>query len=104
MNMVPRSAHAVTSSGYNEAVNPRHVEAFVNRDWAAVHDSKAAYWAERFQRDGWQPAWTAADALWADIRRVQPDFPSVADRDRDLADHLRLRASLDRVGRVFTRR
>jgi hypothetical protein len=46
----------------------------------------------------------AADALWLDVRRTQPGYPIAADRDRDLADHLTLRATLDRAARAFARR
>ena len=90
--------------GYNGGVNRHDVEAFVHRDWAAVRDSKSAYWAERFRQDGWRPAWTAADALWLDVRRTQPAYPTADDRGRDLADHLKLRADLDRAARAFARR
>ncbi len=85
-------------------MNRRDVEAFVHRDWVAIQDSKSAYWVERFQGDGWRPAWMAADALWLDVRRAQPDYPSAADRDRDLADHLKLRAALDRAASAFASR
>jgi hypothetical protein len=85
-------------------VDRRDIQAFVDRDWEAVQASKSAYWADRFRQDGWRPAWTAADALWIDVRRVQPDYPSADDRDRDLADHLKLRADLDRAASAFARR
>ena len=85
-------------------MNRRDVEAFVHRDWAAVQDSKSAYWVERFRRDGWSSTWKAADTLWLDVRRAQPDYPTPAERDGDLFDHLTLRANLDRVGRAFARR
>ena len=102
--MFPSSLPRATPCGYNEDVNRHDVEAFVHRDWAAVQDSKSAYWVDRFRQDGWRPAWMAADALWLDVRRAQPDYPTAVDRDRDLADHLTLRANLDRAARAFARR
>ena len=85
-------------------MNRLDVEAFVHRDWQAVQASKAAYWAEQFRDHGWRPAWMAADALWLDVRRAQPHYPSAEDRDRDLADHLKLRADLDKAASIFARR
>jgi hypothetical protein len=76
----------------------------VHRDWAAVQDSKSAYWVDRFLRSGWSSTWMAADALWLDVRRAQPDYPTPADRDRDLSDHVTLRANLDRVAHAFAGR
>lgn len=85
-------------------MNRGEIEAFVRRDWQAVQDSKSAYWAERFQRHGWRPAWAAADALWHDVRRTRSGYPSADDRDQDLIHHLTLCAHLDRVASAFTRR
>lgn len=82
----------------------RDVEAFVHRDWEAVQASKSAYWADRFRQHGWLPAWTAADALWLDVRRAQPQYPSAGDRDLDRVHHLKLRADLDRAASAFARR
>ena len=80
------------------------IEAFVRRDWQAIAASKAAYWAEQFQREGWRPAWNAADALLLDIRRTQPGFPAERDRDSDYANHLKLRAALDCAAHAIARR
>lgn len=85
-------------------MNRLDVEAFVHRDWPAVQASKAAYWAEQFRNHGWRPAWMAADALWLDVRRTQPHYPSAEDRDRDLAEHVKLCADLDKAASVFARR
>ena len=86
------------------SVDRRAIRAFVGRDWQAIAVSKASYWAERFQREGWRPAWDAADALLFDVRRTQPDFPTDSDRDRDFAHHLTLRAALDRAAHAITGR
>ena len=84
-------------------MDPRQIEAFARRQWQLTAWSKAAYWADQFRRDR-RSTWDAAQALLAHVRSVQPDFPSQADRDADLAAHLSLRATLDRAANVFTRR
>jgi hypothetical protein len=85
-------------------MRPDDIRAFVNRDWDAVAASKTAYWAERFQRDGWQPAWQAAGALRSEMRRVRPDYPNAHERALDFAAHLALRDRLDRAADAFSRR
>jgi transposase len=72
---------------------------FVDRDWAALAASKAAYWAGLPRRD--RPTWTAGQALLAHARAVRHDFPAPADRQRDLDDHLALCERLDRVAHAF---
>ncbi|HWB18247.1 MAG TPA: hypothetical protein VG538_17720 [Vicinamibacterales bacterium] len=85
-------------------MTPDDIRAFVNRDWDAVVASKTAYWAERFQREGWQPAWEAAQVLRAEMRRVRPDYPNERERALDFAAHLALRDKLDRAASAFSRR
>lgn len=80
------------------------VRAFVQRDWDALAASKTAYWAERFQSDGWQPAWQAADALLLEMRRARPDYPDEQERTLDFSAHLALRSRLDRAADAFSRR
>jgi hypothetical protein len=85
-------------------MTPDDIRAFVNRDWDAVAASKTAYWAKRFQREGWQPAWEAAQVLRAEMRRVRPDYPNERERALDFAAHLALRDKLDRAASAFSRR
>jgi hypothetical protein len=85
-------------------MTPDDIRAFVNREWDAVAASKTAYWAERFRRDGWQPAWQASDALLLDMRRIRPDYPNERERAIDFAAHLALRDKLDRTAGAFFRR
>lgn len=82
----------------------RAIEEFAGRDWQAVAASKTAYWAERFRQDGWRPAWDASDALLLDVRKARPDFPTDGDRVIDFADHLKVRAQLDRASHALARR
>jgi hypothetical protein len=85
-------------------VDRQDVESYVRRDWRALEDSKTAYWADRFKRDGWRAAWDAADALLLDVRRARTDYPTDRERDVDFADHLTLRDRLDRAADAFARR
>jgi len=85
-------------------MNREDVRAFVQRDWDAVAASKVAHWADRFRQEGWRPAWDAADALWADMRRVHPEYPDENERTLDFAAHLTLRSRLDRAADAFPRR
>ena len=73
------------------------IREFARRDWNATAASKIGYWAERFRKHGWRPAWDAADALLLDMRAIRSDYPSSDEREHDLSSHVRLREQLDRV-------
>jgi hypothetical protein len=85
-------------------MDARAIQEFVRRDWEAVARSKIAYWADRFQREGWRAAWETADALWIEMRRERPDYPTEADRAADGTAHALLRDRLDRAVDAFARR
>jgi hypothetical protein len=85
-------------------VDRHFIEQFARRDWQSAGASKDAYWAERFKRDGAQPAWEASQALLAYVRRLKPEFPTARDRDLDLAHHLELRLRLARAAHALARR
>ena len=85
-------------------MDARAVRRFSTRAWKDVSDSKRAYWAERFRREGWMSVWTAAQGLLAYARRIRPDFPSARERDQDLSDHSTQRTRLERAAHAFTRR
>ena len=76
-------------------MNPAHVRAYVDRDWALVQRLKERYWAER------QLTPEEALALGDDLRRhvlaVRPDWPTDEDRLEDLEVHARVSESLRRV-------
>jgi hypothetical protein len=73
---------------------------FARRDWVAIEDDKAQYWAAR--KYVMSPA--EALCLGADLRRhakaVRPDWPSDAERMADLETHARVAKAL-RVIPVF---
>lgn len=71
--------------------------AYVNRDWAAVEAAKLADWAARKREMSAEQALELAGALAQDVRSRRPDWPSVAERDADLAAHVELSRTLGLV-------
>jgi len=84
-------------------VDPRAIEAFARRQWELTARSKTAYWAEEYRRDP-QATFNVSQLLLDHVRSLHPDFQTEADRERDFAAHLSLRASLDRAAHAFTHR
>jgi hypothetical protein len=80
-----------------------HVRDFARRTWAD-RESRDRYWAERYRREGPEPARRAALALLAHARSLNSAIFSDRYRDDDLANHLRLCDRLDRAARAFTSR
>ena len=75
---------------YNCAVITRGIREFVARDWAAVRESKDAYWAARIARLGPLEAFRVGEALRQQARLNAPSWPDEASRDDDLCAHVRL--------------
>ena len=63
----------------------------------AVERVRTGYWVERLRRLGADESFRIADELLRHVRSVRPDWPSAADRARDLADHTRVMADLSHV-------
>lgn len=74
----------------------RGLAAYVGRDWAAVREAKAAYWARLVAEHGPLPALRAAEELRIQTLQMHPDWPTSADRDADLEAHQRLCDRLER--------
>jgi hypothetical protein len=70
---------------------------FARRDWDALAASKETQWlAERMRRGvGWCLA--VAEELRLQVKRRRPDWPTAADREDDLATHVRVGSALRRV-------
>jgi hypothetical protein len=84
-------------------VNRDDIRAFVNRDWAAVEDEKARYWAERKRTMTAAEALATADMLREHARRTRPGWPDPAERADDLAVHVRVAEGLRAVPTHRTR-
>jgi hypothetical protein len=97
-------SRAVTAGALQSAVDQAALRQFAQRDWTATAAAKLDYWAEQYRQHGPDAARRASTALWQHAQRVHPEFPSDADRSRDLAHHVDLRERLDRASRALARR
>jgi hypothetical protein len=71
--------------------------AFARRDWAAVAESKAAYWASREKAAGAGAGIEAGDQPRRQILMSHPGWPAEEDRQVDIETHVRVAACLRRV-------
>jgi len=77
----------------------RGIQSYVSRDWAAVRESKDAFWAARIARLGPIEGLRIADELRRQVARQNPDWPSGEERQDDLAAHARFSELLRRASR-----
>ena len=77
----------------------RGIQEYVSRDWDAVRLAKDRYWADRIHRLGAAEGLRVGDELRRQVLVLHPGWPSRADREADLAHHVRLAELLRRVGR-----
>lgn len=73
---------------------------FVARDWSAVRAAKDDYWAARIRRLGPQEGLRIADELRRQMLAIDPQWPSEAERRRDLASHHRVAKLFRRADRA----
>jgi hypothetical protein len=77
---------------------------FLLRPWKEVEAVKQRHWVREFARRGHAATFGAAQALWAHMRGVRPDWPTDAERAEDLAHHLELKRRVDQAGRALADR
>ena len=58
------------------------------------------HWAQELSRNA-LATFEASQALWVHMRQVNPDWPSEAERQEDLAHHVALKRAIDRAAGVF---
>jgi hypothetical protein len=77
-------------------VDPRDVEAYARRPWQRAAAARQRHWQAEVER---RPllAFEAAQALWAHMRMLRPDWPSDEERRLDLVHHVELKRALERV-------
>ena len=75
---------------YNACVITRGIHEFVGRDWAAVRESKDAYWAARIERLGPIEGFRIADELRRQMLLQNPEWPDTRLREDDVRAHARL--------------
>jgi len=81
-------------------VRPEDIRAYLRRDWEAVARLKARFWVEDQERRGPLEALKIADGLRCHVAGIRPEWPSVEEREADLAVHIRVSESLRRVART----
>jgi hypothetical protein len=82
---------------YNAGVITRGIREYVERDWAAVRESKDAYWAARIERLGPIEGLRIADELRRQMLLRDPAWPDARLREDDLLAHARLAHLLQRA-------
>lgn len=81
-------------------MDPGHVRAYVERDWAGVTADKQEHWVREFAARGPVATVEASQALWRHMRLLHPGWPSAEDRREDLIHHVTLKRALDRAASV----
>lgn len=81
-------------------MDPEDICAFARRDWNAVAESKAGFWADRKRAMTPDEALAVAEALRQHARALRPDWPDIRERDDDLAVHARVAEALRAVSAI----
>jgi hypothetical protein len=82
-------------------VNLDDVRAYARRRWEMVAALKHEHWARERAARGPAATFEVSQALWAHVRQLHPDWPSVEERRADLAHHVALKRAIDRAAGVF---
>ena len=72
-----------------DATRAEQLRSFVHRDWALVEELKRSHWVERARRMTPTEKIRVAEDLQQLAHALHPDWPTKADRDADLAEHIR---------------
>jgi hypothetical protein len=75
------------------------VRAYARRPWPVAEAMKREHWARELSRNP-LATFEASQALWVHMRRMNPAWPSEADRQDDLAHHVALKRLIDRAAVV----
>ncbi len=73
------------------------IRAFARRDWAAVTDAKARFWADRKRTMTPSEALATAEMLRRHARAIRPDWPNSRERGEDWAVHVHVSEALRAV-------
>ena len=80
------------------------IRAFARRDWTLLERLDREHWTETYQRGGGEIGSRVAAGMAEYARRVRPDWPTAAERHRDLEDHIELKRRIDRAAAAFPAR
>ncbi len=78
-----------------------HAQAFLRRPWDSLATLEREHWAREYARRGPTATLEVSRLLWEHMRRIRPDWPSEAERERDLAHHIALKRAIDRAARAL---
>ena len=73
------------------------IRTFATRDWAAIADTKARFWAERKRSMTAAEALATAEMLRQHTCQVKPGWPDADERAADMALHVRVSEALRAV-------
>lgn len=73
------------------------IRTFAERDWAAIAESKAGYWAGRKRSMTVPEALATGEMLRQHARQLKPDWPDADERAADMAVHVRISEALSAV-------
>ena len=76
------------------------VRAYAHRPWLAAEALKRQHWARELSGNP-LATFEASQALWVHMRRINPEWPTEAERREDLAHHVALKRAIDRAAGVF---
>ncbi len=75
----------------------KHIEAYLNRGWADKEAALGRFWAQRKAEMSVGEIFGLLDDLRVQAQRLHPDWPSEAERQADLATHIRVSEALRSV-------
>ena len=76
------------------------LRAYAHRPWPVAEALKQAHWARELSENP-LATFEASQALWVHMRQINPDWPTEAERQEDLAHHIALKRMIDRAAGVF---
>lgn len=74
------------------------IREFQARDWRLVERAKSDYWTGREAPISPSAVLEMTSGLYEYARSLRPDWPNAAEREADLASHVRVTARLTRAG------
>ena len=79
------------------ALSREHIQAYLDRPWGLLERIRDVTWGNEVRTRGPARAVTLSWHLREQLRQQHPGWPSEEDRRQDLADHVRLKETLDRA-------
>jgi hypothetical protein len=92
-----RDLTPISDECYDETMRREDIRTFATRDWAAIGDAKARFWAERNRSMTVAEALATAEMLRQHTSQVKPSWPDADERAADMALHIRISEALRAV-------